>query len=252
MTTFAITYTKSNLQNRAEQLAQKLSLDLVDKDNNSYDYLLTLTEAHLELRVVKENYSPLVIDFLSGKIAYREQHLQNKNELIAKAIGIKKNKHLSVLDATAGLGRDSFILANLGCQVLMLERSAILFQLLQDGLERYKVHTENNKDISLNLIHADAKNFLTNLAQEQYPDVIYCDPMYPERKKSALVKKEMRILKDLLGNDLDAADLLNIARHKAARVVVKRPRLAEYLADQKPNFSYTGTNTRFDVYLNSR
>lgn len=102
---------------------------------------------------------------------------------------------------------------------------------------------------NLQLIAQDGLNYLEQLSELDKPEVIYLDPMYPHRTKSALVKKEMRILRHLVGNDQDAQMLCQQALQKAKkRVVVKRPRIAEPLL-AKPDIVFSGSNSRFDVYL---
>ena len=107
-----------------------------------------------------------------------------------------------MIDATAGLGRDGFILAHLGCLVHMLERSPILAAMIKDGLERAKHKAETAEAANRILItQTDSIQFLKKLAEQDRPDIIYIDPMYPERLKSSLVKKEMRFLLECLGDD---------------------------------------------------
>ena len=96
----------------------------------------------------------------------------------------------------------------------------------------------------------DAITYLAKLPKTKYPDVIYLDPMFPSRSKSALNKKSMRILKEIVGKDSDSDQLLKIALKTALkRVVVKRPKLAPHLAGKKPDITYRGKSSRFDVYL---
>ena len=161
---------------------------------------------------------------------------------------------LTVFDATAGLGKDSFILAALGCTVTLVERSPVLGALLQEGLEKAR----NNESVSdiinrMQLQIADAKNVLTALSNEYFPDVIYIDPMFPVQEKSALNKIEMRLIRELVGDDLDAPALLEIALKRAKkRVVVKRPRYAKTLTDVEPSFVIAGKANRYDVYLSQK
>jgi 16S rRNA (guanine1516-N2)-methyltransferase len=189
----------------------------------------------------------LQIDFLSSAVNYRRQFGGGKNELIAKAVGIKSSQKIAVFDATAGLGRDAFILATLGCDVLMCERSPVVYELLRDALARAG-EFEWFQKLSLKLIHADATAYLSTM--DHRPDVIYIDPMYPPKNKSALPKKEMILLREIVGDDLDSVKLLAVALRVAKkRVVVKRARLAPTISDQKPSFVYEGKSSRFDVYL---
>ena len=192
----------------------------------------------------------IYIDFVHGALNYRRKFGGGKNQLIAKAVGIKPKIKLSVLDATAGLGRDAFVLANLGCDVLMCERSPIIHALLRDGLLRAEKESWFQK-LSLKLNHTYSLTYFSQLNENNYPDVIYIDPMFPEKNKSALVKKEMRLLREIVGDDIDSEKLLDAALLIAKkRVVVKRAKLAPTLTDKKPDVVYIGKSSRFDVYLN--
>jgi 16S rRNA (guanine1516-N2)-methyltransferase len=253
----AVTSTISdiNLQAKAQALAAQLQLPYVQAANglnlaSNYEWLLLVTPLCLELKWLSEpKLKPLKVDFLSGKNAYRQMQLTRRSELIARAVGLKGTTNLTVLDTTAGLGRDAYVLASLGAEVLMLERSPIIAALLQDGLERL-LGSEQGQSLKLKLINVDAFSYLASLQEKDYPDVIYLDPMYPERNKSALVKKEMRFLQQLIGDDADAAELLFLALKKARRrVVVKRPRLAAALASCPPDLFFAGQSSKFDVYL---
>lgn len=191
----------------------------------------------------------LHIDFSNTSFTHRRQSIRGKNELIAKAIGIKSKQTLTVFDATAGLGRDAIVLATLGCNVVMCERSPIIYTALHDAL----THASTEKWfqlLSLQLIHQDARDYLLVLQKNNYPDVVYIDPMFPERKKSALVKKEMRDLRDIVGDDLDSEQLFEIALKTAKkRVVVKRAKHAPLISSKKPDIVFEGKSSRFDVYL---
>jgi 16S rRNA (guanine1516-N2)-methyltransferase len=191
---------------------------------------------------------PLRIDFLSDKLLYRITQASLRKELLARAIGVHPRENPTIVDATAGLGRDSFILAALGYNVTLLERSPTLHNLLSDALLRAKTHPDIAPIIDrMHLIQADAIEWLPT----QPPfNVIYLDPMFPERKKSASVKKEMIFLQNLIGKDTDSLPLFELAITCAThRVVVKRPRLAANISQNKPNFSLIGKSSRFDIYL---
>lgn len=193
------------------------------------------------------DYSPLYIDFTQGKLAHRYAQGIGKREPLARAIGIKSDNHPAIIDATAGLGRDAFVLACCGCAVTLLERSTVLHALLDDALQRARQEAQLSAIVQrLQLIHSDA---LVYLERHQAP-VIYLDPMYPSRKKSALVKQEMRILRDIVGDDDDTDKLFQLALQRATnRVVVKRPKLAPPLTGIAPSHQILGKTTRFDVYL---
>lgn len=193
------------------------------------------------------------VDFVQGALRWRQEHGGGLGEWVAKACGVKKDFQPVVVDATAGLGRDAFILASLGCQVQLWERSPIIAALLQDGLERATQNPDVKEIIGrMQFNQGDVRIFLQQALQENtaLPDVIYLDPMFPHREKSALVKKEMRVFRTVVGEDNDADDLLLMALEKAKRrVVVKRPRLAPVLAGKKPSLVLEGKSGRFDIYL---
>jgi 16S rRNA (guanine1516-N2)-methyltransferase len=219
---------------------------------NKHEYQLIVTPDYTGLQQTDDPTSPpFYIDFLSGKMGYRSQHASLRKELLARTIGFSPRVNPTIIDATAGLGRDSFILASLGFHVTMIERSPLLFALLQDALNRaHQDHRIAPIAARLKLIHADAKEWLPTHAAQYQPQVIYLDPMFPERKKSAAVKKEMVILQDILGKDMDAEPLFEAAFSCAThRVVVKRPRLAATITALAPSFSMTGKSSRFDIYL---
>ncbi len=235
---------------QAEKLLQQFPFILIENIANQTGLYLQLDAQGLALCDSNNEWSPLRIDFTSGKLAYRQQHGGGRQQPLARAIGLKPNINPEVLDLTAGLGRDSFVLASLGCTVHLLERSPVIAALLQDGLQRAEKETDFKQIMTprLNLHYTDALNYLKELAN--YPDTIYLDPMYPHRQKSALVKKEMRIFRHLVGNDEDAPQLLQLALSRAKkRVVVKRPKGAPTLDQLKPNWIIESENTRYDVYL---
>lgn len=192
------------------------------------------------------------VDFNSPQSDYRRSQISIKKEAIAKAVGAKANHRPSVLDATAGLGRDGFVLAALGCKVTLLERNPVVAALLYDGLRRAKASASLSGWIEdrLEFIHCSS----LDLAQVESlvtsaPEVVYLDPMYPHKKKSASVKKEMKVFQSVVGADLDADGLLeNALKLATQRVVVKRPDYAEPLAGVKPSFVISSKKNRFDIY----
>jgi 16S rRNA (guanine1516-N2)-methyltransferase len=250
-----IAATCDSMRVKAKDLARQLNLPFVDFDLSDYPFLLTVTPKRLELceRDVKNSKS-IYVDFLAPNLNYRIKHGGGNKQSLARAIGIKSGIRPTVLDATAGLGVDAFVLASLGCEVVMLERSPIIGALLQDGLDRFKKNSQS-KNIKMDLRILQASDYLDKIlhAKTKKPDVIYLDPMYPERKKAALGKKTMRILHELVGVDEDAAEVLALALQCAKkRVVVKRPSYAENLGLLKPDLKFSsGGSCRYDVYLTS-
>ncbi|MGV1099700.1 class I SAM-dependent methyltransferase [Thiovibrio sp. JS02] len=248
----AVSYDEEGLAAKAGALAGQLGLPLVGPAEDACPLLLVLTAKRLELRQTGRTApGPLFVDFAAEALSYRRRHSGSRKEAVARAVGLKGGAALSVLDVTAGLGRDGFILASLGCRVHLVERSPIVAALLADGLARAAadpllagIATGN-----LTLRVGDGLAVLTGWRRER-PEVVYLDPMYPHRGKSALVKKEMRLVRLLVGDDEDSDSLLAAALAVATkRVVVKRPRLAPPLTGPAPGFTIDGRNSRFDVYL---
>ena len=234
-------------QVEAKKLARELNLALVSAPPYP-PYLLVLTEQRLELRQTGgHGPGPVFVDFLSDAMSYRMHRAGLKNEAIARAVGLKKTRP-TVLDGTAGLGKDGFILASMGCRVLLLERCPVIAALLDDGLSRAAEDPEIGHIIDrMTLIGTDSRKF--HLSPDQRPQVVYLDPMYPHRSKSSLVKKEMRFLRDIVGDDPDSGELLTWGLSLATkRVVVKRPKLAGHLGPA-PSLTVKSKKNRFDVYL---
>ncbi|MEC5320632.1 16S rRNA (guanine(1516)-N(2))-methyltransferase RsmJ [Brenneria populi subsp. brevivirga] len=212
---------------------------------------LALTPARLELRKRDEpKLGAIFVDFVAGPMAHRRRFGGGRGEAVAKAVGIKKDYLPDVVDATAGLGRDAFVLAALGCRVRMVERNPVVAALLDDGLRRGYQDAEIGAWLRarLTLLHASSLTALDAISPP--PDVVYLDPMFPHRQKSALVKKEMRVFQSLVGTDSDADALLAPARRLAQkRVVVKRPDYAPPLAGVPAQSMLATKSHRFDFYL---
>ncbi|UKH33733.1 class I SAM-dependent methyltransferase [Actinobacillus pleuropneumoniae] len=212
---------------------------------------LVLTDERLELRKLDEpKLGAIAVNFVDGTMAHRRKFGGGRGEAVAKAVGIKGDYLPTIIDATAGLGRDAFVLASVGCKVLLVERNPIVAALLEDGLARAYCDLEIGAFMQERMILADVRDISLLDVAQQAADVVYLDPMYPHKQKSALVKKEMRVFQHLVGADLDSDNFFIPAKALARkRVVVKRPDYAPFLAEQKPDFSQTTKNHRFDVYL---
>jgi len=251
----AVAYSDSIDITRCKLIAKKWHLNYIGdaasaSKQTSLDFLLQLNHQILELIKLDEpKLSGINVDFIDGAVAHRRKFGGGRGQDIAKAIGLKHGFTPHVLDATAGLGRDAFVLASLGCQVTLMERMPVVAALLDDGLERAKLNAEVNEIAQrMKLVHGSSIEDMT-LADQV--DVVYLDPMYPHRDKSAAVKKEMRVFQSLVGEDLDADALLSPALALAKyRVVVKRPSYAPPLNNQVPTTSIKMKKNRFDVYVN--
>ena len=246
----------SDTQQAATLLARRLGLPLLEGEaghavNSDYDALIFLEDNGLWVqRTGPGAAGPVCVDF--GSAGMRHRRSAGHNELLGRAAGVGKKRGLRVLDATAGLGRDSFVLADLGCTVLMCERDPLIAALLASGLERGLA----TGDPWLQGVLARMRLWQGDAASLPAPevntvDVIYLDPMFPPRSKSAAVKKEMALFQLLLaGRANDAEALLAWSlQQDVARVVVKRPLKAQKLAGCRPSHAVTGRAVRYDVFV---
>ena len=231
---------------------------IVKPNHSETRFVFMLSDLGLSLsQIAEDNLLSIRADFYSPSVNYRRQKGGGKGQMIARAIGLNSLTAPYVLDATAGLGGDAFVLASLGCPVTMVERVPEVHALLADGL-RVAGAWGSAKDQTLiailkrmTLVESDAAKYMQTLEDTKKPEVVYLDPMFPLRTKSAQVKKEMHVFQQLIGKDVDADLLLQTAQECAQkRVVVKRPRIAPFLAGLEPNYTLEGRSNRYDVYLN--
>ncbi|MDV2857751.1 class I SAM-dependent methyltransferase [Oceanimonas sp. CAM02] len=212
-------------------------------------FALVFTEGRLELRKLDEpKLGAVFVDFVEGAAAHRRKFGGGRGQSIAKAVGLKHGHNPRVVDGTAGLGRDAFVLASLGCTLTLCERHPVVHALLEDGLRRAAADAGIGHWVRERL---QLLPFGCTLADiQQQPDVVYLDPMFPHKKKAALVKKEMRVFHSLVGADEDADHQLTPALALArARVVVKRPDYAGFLDEIAPSAQISSKNNRFDLYV---
>lgn len=170
-------------------------------------------------------------------------------ELLVRAARIKGLAHPTVVDATAGLGEDSLLLAAAGFEVTLCERDPVIAALLADTLERaaqderlvgYAVH--------MHLVPGDAIETLAKL--DEVPDVVFLDPMFPEKRKRAATNKKLQLFQQLESPCADEEALMAAAlAARPRKVVVKRPLKGPYLADVKPSSSLAGKVVRYDVIV---
>ncbi len=232
---------------RARTLARELGIE-VDAEGclPGASFFFVKSEGRLELRDrLEPRGHGACVDFSAFARRPRRGALA-KREPLARAF----HGCLTILDATAGLGQDAFLLAVSGHSVTAVERSAPLAALLADGLGRALEDPALAPHLAatLRVVTGDARNVLA--AAEPAPDAVYLDPMFPQKRHaSALARKAMRIVRELAGEDLDSAELFAAALRRARlRVVVKRPRGAPYLAGT-PDVEYGGKLVRYDAYL---
>ena len=191
----------------------------------------------------------LKCSFIEGPILHRLKYGKGRGQNLAKAVGFKFNKNRTIIDATAGLGYDAFILASLGANVTLIERSEKIYDLLKTAISEAQLYGgEISKIVNrMSLLFGDSKDILPNIA----PEVILIDTMYKDRKKSALVKNDMRLVREVVGSDSDHVELINVALNNASkRVVIKQPRYAETLDNIKGcSHQILGKTIRYDVYI---
>jgi 16S rRNA (guanine1516-N2)-methyltransferase len=248
----AIVADNPNLLLKAEKLALELHLPFATDLTGDYAYFLLITEGYIALKKNHSPARPLFIDFATGKMGYRQQQSSFKKEALVRALGLNKRLPKPILDLTAGLMRDAYLLAGFGFPVTALERAPIIYTLLHDAIERGLLNTQTQDAVKrITLIKTDALCYLHALMPDERPALIYMDPMFPERTHTALPKQDMLIFHDIVGDDTDADALIDKALSCASeRVVVKRPRRAPPLSKTAPpSFSLEGRSSRFDIYL---
>lgn len=262
MPSISVSYAFAEQKEKAENFAKSVGYSVVPASEVATPINLNYTNDFVELKDKEKNIS-IHIDFISGDLAHRQKYGGGRGQSIAKAIGLKQGiPPPNVLDATAGLAKDAYVLACLGCSMTLVERSPIIVELIKDAIHRAEEdeHFKTVLEKGFEVINQSSIDYLTELLNKEtledanseviYPDVVYLDPMYPNKKKSASVKKNMQILQKLLGKDEDTQELLKAALNVAKkRVVVKRPKGAENLSELKPTYTVESKKTRYDVYI---
>lgn len=232
------------------EAAKALAAQLGLPQDGSAAFSLQVGDQGLQLQELGPGAAGAVrVDFVEGALAHRRLQGGGSGQMIAKAVGIQPGVRPLILDATAGLGRDAFVFAQLGCMVTMIERQPVIAALLDDGMLRGRNDDEVAPIIArMHLLCGNAIALMQSWSQDA-PQVVYLDPMFPHRDKSSLVKKEMRLFRPLVGDDDDAPQLLQAALALAShRVVVKRPRKAPCIAGATPSYALEGKSSRFDIY----
>lgn len=177
------------------------------------------------------------------------QHNLN-SEMLVKAAKIKDPSipHIAV-DATAGMGEDSLLLAAHGYEVYLYEKDEVIAALLMDSVERAKKEPEL-KDI-VERMHVFSEDSIEAMKKLPFkPDIILLDPMFPAREKSGLIKKKFQLLQQLERPCNDEEELLNAAlMAKPSKIIIKRPAKGPFLAGRKPSYSVNGNSIRYDCIV---
>ena len=173
-------------------------------------------------------------------------------ELLVRAARVRGVEAPTAVDATAGLGEDSLLLAAAGFAVTMFEQDPVIAGLLRDALERAADEPQLADVVArMTLVEGDSVAGLRELGLS--PDVVFLDPMFPERTKSAAVKKKFQLLHHLERPCDNEAELLAAAlAARPRKVVIKRPPKGPWLAGAKPSHSLAGKAVRYDVIVPPR
>jgi len=200
-------------------------------------YQIELYERKLSIFHLKDKHH-VFVDFNSKQLKFRSQAHLNA-ELVIKAVLGKKKQATTIMDCTAGFGKDSYLMSLTGSQVIAYESNPVMYALLKDGLNRFNID-----NISLRKKDALREIKLSDC------EVIYIDPMYPATKKTAKNNKHMMFLQTFVGHQADMAEELFIQAmlSDAKKIVIKRPVKAAFVMNKKPTFQVTGKAARFDVY----
>lgn len=258
------------LTTQAQQLASQLGVRFVPLDQTlEVELLLVATPYRLELRwadAPSTSHDSTTAHRGRGLAIYSNWHALHTGpkagalakQPIVKAIGFKsgKGEPLSMIDATAGWGDDAWLMASLGCQVMLIERLPLVACLLADALKQHQL-TSPLTVARMKLQQGQAIDLLPSLTQNQSVDVIHLDPMFSSMEGSTALplitqRKPMRLLSRLVGDhaDTDAGELLAVALAcPVKRVIVKRPLHGAPLANQPPHHAITSKASRYDVYL---
>lgn len=225
----------------AEALANKLNTPVVDKEGNGLTILFDATGVSLSgyKLTYQGDFEELLRRVSDGRLLH---------EMLVKAAKTSE-KGLTLIDATAGMGEDSFLLAAYGYEVTLHEQNPVIAALLKDALRRGKKNPAI-KDIigRMHLVEGDSVELLSKRTDPV--DVIYLDPMFPARQKSGLINKKMQLIQKLELPCQGEKELFDAAINaKPAKIIVKRPLKSPHLADKKPSYMLEGKAIRYDIYV---
>lgn len=261
MATVAVSFEPGDatLEARARELGVELGLEMVKPGARTQaELLLVVGRQGLQLVAVggpaaSPASKPFRVEL--GRLDVQSGPGRSRKQPMARAVGVGKTGQAqpTVLDATAGWGEDAWLLANLGCRVLAVERNPVVAAMLEDGLRRMAQRACQATD-RLAVTQGDARSLQTLPWRLQHflrPDVVYLDPMfdYGPRGRKGKERRPVVLLRQLVGDDADAGELLDWGLARAQRrVVVKRPLHGPFLAGRTPATSHKGKSLRWDVY----
>ena len=242
---------EEGLESEARALARKLQIECYPASykNDEETLFLVLEGKGLSLR--QGNLS-MMGDFEEMIPRLKQSNLEH--EMLVKAARIKGEdpRSLQILDATEGMGEDSLILSAAGFNVLMYEYDAIIAELLIDTIKRAMNEDALKEIVSRMEAHSGDSIKVMSTASEadKKVDIILLDPMFPERKKSGLIKKKFQLLQQLECPCSNEEELFAAAKAANPRkIIVKRPAKGPFLAGAKPSYSVPGKAIRYDCYI---
>jgi len=228
---------------------KKLARELIEKIKPyrlDEEFVLHIEDDHLALCTLIQNQKACFShSFTDSKLRRRAAQ---KNQALLKACNNKKNEIHSIVDLTAGWGKDSFMLASYGQSITLLEQNPLIYNCLNYLIS---IAQHDNSDEVYHRLTVANQNSLVYISSkdDKFADCLYMDPMFPAHKSSARPGKDLQILQ-LLTDNLNVEELFELSLEKAKyRVVVKRPIHAKSLCDKKPDIVYKEKTIRFDVYL---
>jgi 16S rRNA (guanine1516-N2)-methyltransferase len=247
-------YSADGVSRRCRDLAAQCGIALIEQSElsrcTSEQLLLTWIDDALTLCQGPRFELQTRVDFASGKSLHRIRYGGGTGQPLARAARINTTAPAFICDATGGIGRDAFVFATLGSEVVILEKSPVVYALLVDGLRRALQHPDINPIASRMEVHCiDSKTLPDSWPHNRKPDTVYLDPMYPHERRKSAAKKEMQLLQGLQLDEPDESALLHGAIDCAVhRVAVKRPLNAKPIAGIVPSGTIKSTNTRYDIY----
>lgn len=241
---FAVLVTDETHRDRAEDVARRLGVPCFREEPDA-DYVLLKYEK--EGVCLSDGELSVTGDF--EKLTPRLKKENLASEMVVRAVKIKDlDRPVEVIDATAGMGEDSFLLAGAGCHVRLIEHDPIVFELLDSAIARAK-ENPGLCEIACRMtpIFGDSVELLPKLDK---PDVVLLDPMFPERQKSGLVKKKFQLIHKLEKPcDTEKELMASAISSSPMKIVVKRPQKGEPLAGVKPSYTLPGKAIRYDVIV---
>lgn len=239
----------SSSDERAREISEKLNIDIVNKEPQFEALYLEVSPKGLALC---SKGMKLMADLTESLPRLKQGRLSG--EMLVHAARLKGiERETKAIDATAGFGEDAILLAAAGFRVDLYEFDPIIFLLLEDAVRRAK-ENDQLKDIveKMSLHNMDSIKALNNLSNDERPDIVLLDPMFPERSKTGSVKKKFQLLQRLESPCSTEDELLKAALNAAPhKIVIKRPAKGPFLAGRKPDYSVPGKAIRYDVIISN-